>query len=198
MRVQQAKAFRLGAYVRAVPGLFQNTILYPNTSSLFNAMIASCDPTFTWTSLSVQYNLCSPPHRDLSNSGDSMILQLTYNEGGAVWIEQEGGSDYQEVQGRAALVSGTSHSLQGRAILFPARDLLHTTMPWSVFDRVVLAAYTAADWERFSDEVRAALQRVGFNLPPSPNRGNDPVLPARPRAQPTNIPRLQAPPGLYR
>ena len=140
-------------------------------------LLGSCDPTFTWTSLSVQYNLCSPPDRDLSNSGDSMILQLTYNEGGAVWIEQEGGSDYQEVQGRAALVSGTSHSLQGRAILFPARDLLHTTMPWSVFDRVVLAAYTAADWERFSDEMRAALQRVGFNLPPSPNRGNDPVLP---------------------
>ena len=84
-----------------------------------------------------------------------LILQLTYKEGRALWIEQDGGAEYMDVPGRAHLVSGTSHSLQGRAVLFPARELLHATMPWSVFDRIIVVAYTSAGWERFSAEMRA-------------------------------------------
>ena len=98
------------------------------------------------------YNLCSPPHSDVSNVGDSMILPLAYNEGGDVWVEASGGVDFMEVSGRSNLVSGTAHSLQGQALQFPAQSLVHATMPWSVFDRVVLIAYTAMGWERFSSE----------------------------------------------
>ena len=53
-RFQQARVFRLAAYGRAVPGLFQNTIHYRNTTVLVNAMIGSCSFSFTWTSLSLQ------------------------------------------------------------------------------------------------------------------------------------------------
>ena len=143
MRVQQAKVFRLGAYVRAVPGLYHNTVMYPNSALLFNHLVSSCNGEFTWTSLSIQYNLCSPPHRDSTSSGDIMILQLTYNDGGQVWIEAPGGSHFMDVQSRAELVGGTVFSLQGQAIQFPAHSLFHATVPWSVCDRVVLIAYTA-------------------------------------------------------
>ena len=81
-----------------------------------------------------------------------MILPLAYNEGGDVWVEASGGVDFMEVPGRSNLVSGTAHSLQGQALQFPAQSLVHATMRWSVFDHVVLIAYTAMGWERFSSE----------------------------------------------
>ena len=176
-RVQQAKLFRLGAYVRAVPGMFQNTLLCPNSTLLFNHLIHSCNSDFTWTSLSIQYNLCAPPHRDPTISGDVMIIQLTYNDGGEVWIEDADGTHFMDIRGRADLVSGRIVSLQGQALQFPAHSLLHATMPWSACDRVVLVAYTAQGWERFSQEMRSTLERTGFRLPESTQLPVHPLLP---------------------
>ncbi|OLP98267.1 hypothetical protein AK812_SmicGene19293 [Symbiodinium microadriaticum] len=158
-RVQQAKIFRLSAYVRAVPGLYHNTLVYPNTARLFNHLILSCNEEFTWTSLIVQYNLCSPPHRDPTITGDVMVLQLTYNEGGEVWVEEQGGSHFMDIPDRVTLVGGTVYSLHGQALQFPAHAHLHATITWTAFDRVVLIAYTALGWDRFAPEMSFALTK---------------------------------------
>ena len=64
-----------------------------------------------------------------------------------------------------------------QAVLFQARDLMHATPSWSLFDRIVLVAYTTAGWERFSEAMRTDLQQVGFRLPETSTRLPEPILP---------------------
>ena len=153
--------------------------MYPNTARLFNHLILSCNEEFTWTSLIVQYNLCSPPHRDPTITGDVMVLQLTYNEGGEVWVEEQGGSHFMDIPNRVTLVGGTVYSLHGQALQFPAHAHLQATMPWTAFDRVCPHCLHGAGLGQICarNEVESTLQRLGFCLPRSTGAHPSPILP---------------------
>ena len=157
---------RLGAFYRVVPGLFQQTLRHPNVTLLLNQLVAHCHPKHRWSSLELLLNTLSPPHRDSKNTDDgTLLLQLSVNEGGLVWVEDADGTVYQDVPGQLGLIGGTEYDLHGLSLLFRADKLWHATQPWPAYSRVVLAAYTVKGIERFSTELREQLERLGYRLP---------------------------------
>ena len=158
---------RLGAYVRAPPGLFKDTISHSKAAVLLNSMVEGCCPDFRWTSISVQCNLCSPQHRDTLNAaGSSCVIQLSCSEGGQVWIE---GGVYQEVQRKTHLLAGRLHHVLGSAT---------ATQQWQVFvDRIALITYTAGGWQRVTIGTQQRLEALGFRLPCNSCMPNVSVLP---------------------
>ena len=80
------------------------------------------------------------PHRDSRNIGNNMVVALTtHQSGGELWVAEPAGKITMIHQGLA---------IQGRAqdvstpFVFPARSVLHATMPWNEPRRVILVSFT--------------------------------------------------------
>ena len=120
----RSSTLRLGAFYRVVPGLFQQTQRHPNVTRLLNQLVAHCHPGHRWSSLELLRNTLSPPHRDTKNTDDgTLLLQLSVNEGGFVWVEDANGTVYQDVPGQPGLIGGTEYDLNGLCLLFRANQL---------------------------------------------------------------------------
>ena len=93
-----------------------------------------------WSSFSLNLDMRTPPHKDSGNASyPGFLTTLTHNEGGSLWIEEDGGTVYEEDKGVMRRGQTYSPCLQG--LLCPSNCTLHSTCSWSFTNRITLAAY---------------------------------------------------------
>ena len=116
-----------------------------------------------WTTLSVNLDNMTVPHYDRGNApGGSLLLGLTHQSAGGLWICDGSGSQLLEAEG--VLSRGTTYSTHASAVLFEGRDCLHSTLPWSG-NRCVIIAYTIGQYKSMEKEHQTYLETAGFRLP---------------------------------
>ena len=163
----KGQVFRVGAFFRVLPGVLKDTLTHHNVTILLNEFVRRCHPDHTWTSVEVMVDVMAPPHRDARNSPTGTFLtQLSLSDRGHLWIEQEGGTHFQDIPQLDQLRPGQAYDIRGQGVLFRADSLWHATMPWTGFNRVVIAAYSVKGSEHFSTGLRQRLLNLGFGLPP--------------------------------
>jgi len=164
----RARSFSLGVYARqAFVGLCKATPLHPNVCRLLCRFISHVCPSHRWTSLAVHVNYRAPPHTDQHNGPQrSLIMALSLNDEGGLWLQNTEGIHYLEHSGQ--MLQGTIYSLQDQYLLFSSHEVRHATQSWAHFDRVTLVAYTVRNWPRLAQPMQESLLDLGFNLPDLP------------------------------
>ena len=112
----------------------------PHTFELIQAFLRQLRPDFKYSCVCLRQNCMRGPHRDTRNIGDNLVLSLTEHEGGGgLWVADPLGQVTMIHQGL---------SLKGRVqdisepFIFPARNVLHATQPWTEPRRTILVAFT--------------------------------------------------------
>ena len=166
MMQQQARAmsFHLGVCARGpMVGICKATPVHRNVCKLLTFFVKHILPEHRYTSLAINVNYITPPHRDVQNGpSENLIISLCQQHNSGLWVESPHGSDYVEHQGEY-------HSLLDHALLFPAHKRLHAgrmeVNPMIRFDRFTLVAYTVRNWPCLQQPARERLLEVGFDLP---------------------------------
>ncbi|CAE6911230.1 unnamed protein product [Symbiodinium sp. CCMP2592] len=168
---RQARSFHLGVCARGpLIGICKATPLHHNVCRLLTCLVKHVHPEHSFTSLAVNVNYFAPPHKDTQNGPQhNLIISLSQQDHGGLWVEDPQGKIYLEHQGE--LRRGEHFSLLDHALLFPAHRNLHASYPErsaplaSELDRFTLIAYTVRNWTSLRAPMRTRLQAVGFDLP---------------------------------
>ncbi|CAE7690466.1 Ovostatin [Symbiodinium sp. CCMP2592] len=160
------QVFFVGAYGHhRYTGLHASTLLLPSACKLLCAFIQYVCPKLQWTTIMVSRNTQLEPHVDAQNAAlPSMIMGLSFFQGGQLWIKDPTGCHFEEVKG--CLVPGQLLELSGRCYMVSTHVLPHSTRPWSEGDRYVLVAYAIGQHKSLKSVHRTALEDLGFRLPP--------------------------------
>ena len=158
-------AFAAGAYGHhGYVGLHHYTTLMPRVCRLVNRFILSICPEHRWTSFQI---LCDSPlgvHVDSQNARlDSFIIGVSYFDNGQVWVQDHGGVDFEDVNGR--MVPGITLDICCRGYLLPTHTKLHGSRSWQRGNRFVLISYAIGAFRQVCPEQKLELQGLGFLLP---------------------------------
>ena len=119
-----------------------------------------------WSSFSLNWDMRTPPHKGSGNaSSPGFLTTLTHNEGGSLWIEEEGGTVYEEDRG--ILKRGHTYSPCLQGLFFQSNCTLHSTCSWSFTNRITLAAYCIGHPQQLGARQVHDLEHLGFQLPKS-------------------------------
>ncbi|CAE7245053.1 unnamed protein product [Symbiodinium sp. CCMP2592] len=149
-------------------GHLQATLVHRNVCRLLTFFIKHLCPEHRFTSIAVNIDYVTPPHKDSQNGPqENLIVSLSQQPNSGLWVEDTEGSEYLEHQGE--LRRGTYHSLMDHALLFPAHLCLHAGRDESDrarrFNRFTLVGYTVRNWQTLRQPARDTLTALGFDLP---------------------------------
>jgi len=175
----EASSFHLGVCARgALVGICKDTLQHKHVCRLLCFFVQHVCPGHRFTSIAVNRNYQTPPHRDLQNGPEeNLILSLSLHDAGGLWVETIDGSVYRDIEGK--LVRGDNFALHAQALLFLAHRCWHASLPWDDRDRYTMVAYTVRNWPRLRQEACSQLEELGFYLPdrPQTERAEPALLP---------------------
>eukprot|EP00439_Symbiodinium_sp_Y106_P080361 s1515_g19.t1 len=101
-RQARAMSFHLGVCARGpMVGICKATPVRRNVCKLLTFFVKHILPEYRYTSLAINVNYITPPHRDVQNgSSENLIISLCQQHNSGLWVESPHGSDY------AAMMSG--------------------------------------------------------------------------------------------
>lgn len=137
----QIEAFTLGkvrAYHTKVMVNSSNNKKFPHLLELCKDCVKSFDPDYIFTTIQINRNVLTPPHRDKNNVGLSLALSLGDFKGGGIEQFNEDGT--------STLLDTHNH------FMFQDGSLLHRTLPY-LGERFALIFF---------------FHKAGFNSPMSP------------------------------
>ena len=155
----------LGLYVKGgIHGFYKHTKHFPNVCRVLNQLLLAVCPGHCWSAITIGANNRTLPHRDKWNhEGDSLLLGVSHQVDGGLWVESAGGSHYDECQEQ--LLAGVLMDTISTGVLFNGRSCWHATQSWTGGNRVVIVAYVPGHAERVKDAQLSLLRALGF-LPP--------------------------------
>ncbi|CAE7029996.1 unnamed protein product [Symbiodinium sp. CCMP2592] len=156
----------LGAYRKGgILGLSRHTQHLQAACVLLNAAVISVCGRRRWTSLMVSVDNNAHPHVDRHNAGTpSLLIGFGhYSEGHHLWVVQEGGRHYCEIEGR--MYAGCLYQTSASGVLFSGQDHFHATCDWQGGCRAILVAYSIQNSHRLLSGTAEFLHELGFVLP---------------------------------
>ena len=141
----------LGLYVKGgIHGFYKHTKHFPNVCRVLNQLLLAVCPGHCWSAITIGANNRTLPHRDKWNhEGDSLLLGVSHQVDGGLWVESAGGSHYDECQEQ--LLAGVLMDTISTGVLFNGRSCWHATQSWTGGNRVVIVAYVPGHAERVKD-----------------------------------------------
>ena len=127
------------------------TITYPYIYKQLCQLMNKYDPSFTFTHITVNKNLCCARHTDGGNSGLSYIAGFGSYVGGQLLIEQQqqllssgdGGGNGSD-DGKVVIdVQDVMLDLHSKFVLFDGKAQPHETLPFTGGDRYTIVYYTS-------------------------------------------------------
>ena len=117
------------------------TLNMPHTFRLLCLFIRQSFSDFTFSTVSLRFNMLAKPHRDTRNApGLSFIQSIIPTQGGDLWVANPDGTHVMVCND--VPVYGTVLDIQNQAQLFDARTKLHATVKWQGHSRLILVAFT--------------------------------------------------------
>ena len=81
-------------------GICKATPVHRNVCKLLTFFVKHILPEHRYTSLAINVNYITPPHRDVQNGpSENLIISLCQQHNSGLWVESPHGSDYVEHQG---------------------------------------------------------------------------------------------------
>ena len=146
-----------------IQGLRSNTSLFPAATKVLCRFLRQAQADFAFTSCALFCNVATKPHRDARNSSSSnLIVPVSSFEHGEIWCEDPSGTVPYTYDGITLL--GRCLQVSAGPVLLDARDRVHATMPWTG-TRLVLIAYSVAQWQALTLHQKDLLISLGFPLP---------------------------------
>ena len=164
-----ATSLILGGYSHgAQEGITKITSEVPELIQYVNAVLHHYAPQETWTTVMLNFNVQTRPHKDHHNlKGSSNILLCVGNfSGGGLWIQQEPQGGETRVRRRlpdGSLPGGVVKETCHRVVIFDPTTT-HATQQWKG-ERIGISAYTTRMIHKMSDARREELRQYGFPLP---------------------------------
>ena len=157
-------SFSCGCYGQGgLAGLRKSCMSFPSTCLALNRYVASLDPAFEYSTISIFDRVQTALHRDARNgSVCNLVSALSSFRGGEIWVQDDDGPIPFSLNGE--MLRGSLLDLQQGPVHFEARDRYHCTMPFSG-RRVVLIAFCAESLHCLSVQDRDRAVRLGFPLP---------------------------------
>ena len=117
------------------------TLNLPHSFRLLCSFVRQSHPSFSFSTLSLRYNMFTKPHRDTRNApGLSYVHSIIPTQGGDLWLADPDGAHVM-VCGDVP-VYGRVLDIQTQPQLFDARSRLHATVKWEGPARLILVAFT--------------------------------------------------------
>ncbi|CAE7843090.1 unnamed protein product, partial [Symbiodinium necroappetens] len=156
-----------------IHGVFSATREFPLSVAALIAFARISMPDFQFSSIAVHRDVPTSCHKDTNNFTDhNLVCPLSDFAGGEIWVHEPGGSAMRPVNG--SQLPGTLRDVRAGPVIFPARNCLHSTEPWTG-SRVVLIAYAGEDHHAMSVSDRTFLTQLGFPLPQDSSTDCPPV-----------------------
>ncbi|CAE7732175.1 unnamed protein product [Symbiodinium sp. CCMP2592] len=162
-----------GPNTSGLPGITQATYLYRGLlrGLLRLGRLAHDDVPITCTSIQVNRNLHTIPHRDSNNAGESFILGLGSWDGGRLFVQQDRGPHRYVLKESIPGIGRKGRVLRGNAMDISTLrcfdgNQIHCTMDFTG-DRYCIIYYCLGrNYARIPATVHKRLQDFGFLLPP--------------------------------
>ena len=163
-QADSGSAFFTGACSHGgIQGLRSNTSLFPEATKVLCRFLRQAQDGFAFTSCALFNNVATKPHRDARNSSSlNLIVPVSSFEHGDIWCEDPSGTVPFTFDGVTRL--GRCLQVAAGPVLLDARDRVHATMPWTG-NRLVLIAYSVAQWQALSLHQKQFLLSLEFPLP---------------------------------
>ena len=117
------------------------TLNLPHSFRMLCTFIRQSHPSFTFSTVSLRFNMFSKPHRDTRNAPNpSYIHSIIPTSGGNLWVADADGAQVMVCDD--VPVYGRILDIQTQPQLFDARTTLHGTLKWEGDSRLVLVAFT--------------------------------------------------------
>ena len=163
-QADSGSAFFTGACSHGgIQGLRSNTSLFPDATKVLCRFLRQAQDGFAFTSCVLFHNVATKPHRDARNSSSSnLIVPVSSFEHGDIWCEDPSGTVPFTYDGITRL--GRCLQVAAGPVILDARDRVHATMPWTG-NRLVLIAYSVAQWQALTLHQKNLLLSLEFPLP---------------------------------
>ena len=163
-QADSGSAFFTGACSHGgIQGLRSNTSLFPEATKVLCRFLRQAQDGFAFTSCALFNNVATKPHRDARNSSSlNLIVPVSSFAQGDIWCEDPSGTVPFTFDGVTRL--GRCLQVAAGPVLLDARDRVHATMPWTG-NRLVLIAYSVAQWQALSLHQKQFLLSLEFPLP---------------------------------
>ncbi|CAE7826829.1 GIP [Symbiodinium sp. CCMP2456] len=164
-----SQLLQLGLYsFGAFGGLTNRTHTYKEVVIYVNEFLRRHLPQQTWTSILINFNGRTLPHRDHNNQKGSSNILTCFGSfaGGGLWLQDESGKTTDRVRRRLAngsVVYGNMFETFKKFVIF-SPETLHATQQWRGF-RIAVTAYSSRMIDKVSRQEREQLRALGFPLP---------------------------------
>ena len=150
------------------------TLNLPHSFRLLCSSIRQTHPSYSFSTVSLRFNMFSRPHRDTRNApGLSYIHSIIPTSGGDLWIADPDGTRVMVCND--VPVYGRVLDIQTQPQLFNARNTLHATVQWDGPARLVLVAFNTLH-AASSPVVISQLAELEVFVKPSGAIANQPTI----------------------